>query len=143
MASHVSNKKTYSQLFKTPIPLNILTDFLFLCSVPDDNKKKIVFDLHAYKRAVYNQILQPFLDACKPFYFASKQKYLSPQPLTFVSVATIIRQICRFHRVSFSKHLVYDKSSYEMVYYISLDSLNSLNSLNSIDSEDSIDSNKQ
>ena len=120
------SKKKYSQLFKSPVPLVLLIDFLRSCTLrscttstlPTTSLFSFVFDLHAFKRSVFYQTLQPFLDACQPYYFKSKQKYLCPQPLTFVSVATVIRQICRLHQVSFCKHMVYDKSSYEMVYLI-------------------------
>ena len=104
-----------TQIFKTKVPTDIL--FSLLSDICDKNEKYFVFDKNAYKRGIYNDKISAFFDLCKPYYHVSKQKYLE-RKLTYNSFITIIRQICNFNKITYKSQLKYDKSNYDIIYYI-------------------------
>jgi len=104
-----------SQIFKTQIPLDIFYNFLEKISLKNDNK--YVINNNCYKRGIYNEVIQTFLENCKQYYYISKRKYIE-RKLTYSSFLTIIRQICNSHKITYTSQIKYDKSSYEIVYYI-------------------------
>ena len=59
------------------------------------------------------------MDSCKPFYHISKQKYLE-RKLTYNNFTTILRQICNFNKINYTSQIKYDKSTYDIIYYIYL-----------------------
>ena len=46
-----------------------------------------------------------------------RQKYLDKK-LTYNSFTTVLRQICNFNKVKYVSQIKYDKSTYDIVYYI-------------------------
>ena len=54
-----------------------------------------------------------------PYYHISKRKYLE-RKLTYNSFITVIRQICNFNKITYTSQLKYDKSTYDITYYIYL-----------------------
>ena len=44
-------------------------------------------------------------------------KYLDKK-LTYNSFTTILRQICNYNKITYTSQIKYDKSSYEITYYI-------------------------
>jgi len=104
-----------TQIFKTKIPSSIL--FSLLSDICDKNEKYFIFDKNAYKRGIYTDKIPTFLEACKPYYHLSKQKYIDKK-LTYNSIITIIRQICNNNEVRYASEIKYDKSKHSIVYYI-------------------------
>ena len=104
-----------SQIFKETIPNQILFDFL------EQNATKIlkgfIFNIESYKRASLNASLPVFLDTCRPFYHLSKRKYVD-RKMTYNAFTTILRQICKFKKITYTSQIKYDKSDYTIVYYI-------------------------
>jgi hypothetical protein len=45
-------------------------------------------------------------------------------PLTYNSFITVIRQICKYNKIQYKNEIKYDKSSYDIYYYIFLESIN-------------------
>ena len=107
-----------SQIFRKQFPKEKL--FLFLDSYADKKNKYYCFTKTSFKKAVYEKAVIPFCLSLKEYYFISKHKYLE-KAQTYRSFITIIRQICKHHHVSFTSKIKYDKSNYEIIYYIYFD----------------------
>lgn len=117
------------QIFKDDIPNNILYELLSeICTTKND--KYFVVDKIAFKKAQFNKILQPFLDSLDKYYHESKKFYLK-RKLNYTKFVTIIRQICKKNEIPFSNTIKYDKSTYNIIYYIYL--VNDNNSDNTSD----------
>lgn len=104
-----------SQIFRNIIPADRLFKFLELNCTKMTNH--FVYNVESYKRGVFNNSINEFLEECKPYYFASKQKYIE-RKLNYNNFTTIIRQICKSNGITYSSEIKYDKSSYTIVYYI-------------------------
>lgn len=107
-----------SQIFKSKYPIQGLFDFLELYS--DKKTKYYYFTKTKFKKGVFENAIRPYCDSLKEYYYLSKQKYLDKKQ-TYRSFVTIIRQICKYHHISFTSKIKYDKSNYEIVYYIYFD----------------------
>ena len=104
-----------SQIFKNNIPNNVF--FELMDSICLKNEKHFTFNFESFKKGIYKELIQTFIEYCKSFYHISKRKYLEKK-LTFNSFATIIRQICNNNKITYTSKIVYDKSSYKIDYYI-------------------------
>ena len=104
-----------NQTFKTQIDKNILFDFL--AKVCDKNDKYYIFNSSSYKRGELNGGNTSFLEQIKPFYHVAKLFYVE-RKLTYTGLCTIIRQICKFNKFTYTSKIVYDRSTYDIVYYI-------------------------
>jgi hypothetical protein len=104
-----------SQIFKQSVPNALLFGFLDNTSLKTE--KKYIFNKTSYKKALVNNIIENFLIECKPYYFTSKQKYLE-RKITYNTVTTILRQICNLNKITYTSQIKYDKSSYDIEYYI-------------------------
>ena len=104
-----------SQIFKTKIPSEML--FPLLDDIALKNDKCYIINNIAYKKGVFNEIIQKFIEQCEPFYHTSKRKYLE-RKLTYGSFITIIRQICNYNNIKYTSTIKYDKSKYDIYYYI-------------------------
>ena len=104
-----------SQLFKTHIPKQLLISLLEDISIKTD--KFYIVNNTAYKKGIYNQSICEFINNCRPYYFLSKRKYLD-RKLTYKSFMTILRQICNYNNITYTSKIKYDKSTYDIVYYI-------------------------
>tara|TARA_Y100000816_G_C26090834_1_gene576429 strand:+ start:1283 stop:1621 length:339 start_codon:yes stop_codon:yes gene_type:complete len=104
-----------SQIFRENLPKDILFDFL-----KENSSEKInyyFFTKTHFKAAQFQKLVAPFLEKIKPYYFSSKQKYVT-RKMNYKNFVTIVRQICKFHHIPFSSNIKYDKSTYEINYNI-------------------------
>ena len=104
-----------TQIFKNQIPNNIF--FALLDKICLKNEKHYTFNIESFKKGVYSEDIQNFLILCIPYYHISKRKYLEKK-LTHNSFVTILRQICNFNKITYTSQIKYDKSTYDIVYYI-------------------------
>jgi hypothetical protein len=104
-----------TQIFKKMIPTEKIFTLLDLLCIK--NNKHYVFDLNSFKKGIFTQDINVFLEECKPFYHISKKKYLEKK-ITYNSFTTVLRQICNFNKIIFTSQIKYDKSNYEIIYYI-------------------------
>lgn len=104
-----------NQLFKKDFPKNIFIEFLEKICIKND--KYLLFNNDAYKRGLFNNLLQEFIIGLKPYYHLSKQKYLE-RKITYNSFVTILRQICNYCNITYTSLIKYDKSTYNINYYI-------------------------
>ena len=105
----------FSQIFKKEYPKKDLVEFLDKYSEKKNNY--YYFTKTSFKKAVFDQSIAPFCNDLKEYYYLSKQKYLD-KIQNYRSFITIIRQICKYHQMGFTSKIKYDKSNYEIVYYI-------------------------
>jgi SNF2 family DNA or RNA helicase len=105
-----------TQIFKKNVPNEILFDILDEICVK--NEKYYVFNVDSFRKGVYKDLIPKFLETCKPYYHISKRKYLEKK-LTFNSFITVLRQICNFNNITYTSQIKYDKSNYNIIYYIS------------------------
>ena len=104
-----------SQIFKKAVPLKILYDLLEIYT-QHNSKYYLVNDVF-FKKLKFDDVLNNFLQAIKPYYFESKKFYVE-RNINYVRFTTIIRQICKFHGLHFSSKILYDRSKYSINYYI-------------------------
>jgi hypothetical protein len=103
------------QIFKKNVPNENL--FQLLDSICLKNEKHYILDVDSFKKGIFKEIIQQFLDNCKQYYHLSKRKYLEKK-LSYNSFVTVIRQICNFNKITYTSQIKYDKSTYSIVYYI-------------------------
>ena len=104
-----------SQNFKKKVPNHLLFDLLDEYSIKND--KYYIVDNVFYKKLQFNNVLPNFLELLKQYYHTSKQYYLT-RTQSYVKFLTVIRQICKFNNLSFTSNINYDKSKYNIIYYI-------------------------
>ena len=104
-----------TQIFKNKVPNNLLFDLLDIICVK--NEKHYTFNVDSFKKGLFKEDIQNFITSCIPYYYISKRKYLEKK-LTYNSFTTILRQICNFNKITYTSKIKYDKSTYDIVYYI-------------------------
>jgi hypothetical protein len=104
-----------TQIFKKGIPNENL--FNLLDQICLKNEKHYTFNIEAYKRGIFKEVIQNFLTDCSSYYHLSKKKYLE-RKTTYNNFTTILRQICNFNQIKYTSQIIYDKSTYGIVYYI-------------------------
>ena len=109
-----------SQIFKNPIPNQLLIKLLDDIAVKTE--KCYVINNNVYKKGMFNDKITNFINECKPYYHLSKRKYLD-RKLNYNSFITIIRQICNFNKITYTSQIKYDKSTYDIMYYIYFNSI--------------------
>jgi hypothetical protein len=108
-----------SQIFKKPVPNEILFDLLQKISANKDNNIDNYYLLNktCFKQMVYHNYLEDFRDTIKEYYHKSKLHYIE-RKLDYNKFITIIRQVCSYNKVSYTSKIVYNNSTYDIVYYI-------------------------
>jgi hypothetical protein len=109
-----------NQTFKKPFPNELLIELLDNISSKTD--KYYIINNDSYKKGIFTNKIIEFLEECKPYYHLSKQKYLE-RKLTYNTFTTILRQVCKFNKITYTSQIKYDKSNYTIVYYIYLNEL--------------------
>ena len=104
-----------SQIFKKDVPIEIIFDLLDKICIK--NEKYYFLNKVSYKKGEYLNILNPFNEVLLEYYHKSKHTYLT-RKLSYTNFLTIIRQICRFKSINYTSKINYNKSNYEIVYFI-------------------------
>lgn len=105
------------QIFKNNIPNE--TVFELLDAICLKNDKHYTLNIVSFKKGIFKETIPKFLEFCIPYYHISKRKYLE-RKLTYKSFTTVLRQICNANKITYTSQIKYDKSSYNIVYYIYL-----------------------
>ena len=108
-----------SQLFRKTVPSNFLIDFLKTNCIRDG--EFYVISKVAFRMACYHDRVRPFCENLVDYYHISKQYYVQRQ-LDYSKFTTILRQLCKVHQLAYTSRIVYNKSSYDILYYITLPS---------------------
>jgi len=106
-----------TQIFKKAIPNEAIFNLLQQICIKTD--KYYIFNLDAFKKGIFKELISKFIENYKEFYHISKRTYLE-DPVTYKSFITILRQICKFNNILYSSQIKYDKSTYTIIYYIYL-----------------------
>jgi len=104
-----------SQIFKNAIPNQLLINLLDDIAVKYE--KYYLVNNNSYKKGMFNEVIVTFINECKPYYYLSKRKYLE-RKMCYKSFITIVRQICNFNNITYTSQIKYDKSTYDIMYYI-------------------------
>jgi len=89
-----------------------------ICPVNNNNNNKCyVVNNDSFKKLRFLNLYSQLVDDLKPFYRKSKQFYLTREP-KYTGFLTILRHICKSNMVSYTSKLLYDKSKYDITYYI-------------------------
>jgi len=106
------------QIFKNKVPNESL--FMLLDSITQKTDKYYLINNDVFKRGIYNQKIPAFFEEIKSYYHVSKQKYVEKK-LTYNSFVTVLRQICNHANIKYTSQIKYDKSNYDIYYYIYFD----------------------
>jgi hypothetical protein len=106
---------TVSQIFKEQVPSAEL--FALLEKICQKTEHQYQFDTESYKSGMFSGELPAFVKMCEPFYHNAKRVYLT-RTLTYKSFTTILRQICKCNGIPLHSKIKYDKSQYEIVYFV-------------------------
>lgn len=104
-----------TQIFKNKIPNEIF--FNLLQNICIKSEKYYLLNNAAFKKGFLNDVYSSFYESCKPYYHISKQKYLEKKD-TYKKLTTVLRQICNYNKITYTSQIKYEKSSYDIVYYI-------------------------
>ena len=104
-----------SQIFKSEVPKDVL--FNFLDNICIKNEKTYIINTTAYKKGIFNDSIVQFFTTINQYYHNSKKKYLEKK-ITYNSFITVIRQICNNNNIKYTSQVKYDKSVYDIIYYI-------------------------
>lgn len=106
-----------NQIFKKDISNDALFNLLEEICYKHQNSY-YVYNSNSYKKGIYNDLITNFIEFCKPYYHNSKRyKYLEKK-LSQNSFSTVIRQICNNNKIKYLSQIKYDKSSYDIIYFI-------------------------
>ena len=106
-----------TQIFKKAIPDCLLFNLLDIICLK--NEKHYLLNSDSFKKGIFTNTIQDFLESCKPYYHNSKKLYLE-RKLTYNTFVTIIRQICNFNKLTYTSQIKYSKSNYDIIYIIYL-----------------------
>lgn len=112
-----------SQLFKSIVPIEPLYELLDKICI-DDDKRFYILSKTSYKSGKFKNLIEPFCMKYIDYYHESKKKYVE-RKMDYNRFITIVRQICSSNNVFYEYKIVYNKSSYEIVYYITKKTSNS------------------
>jgi hypothetical protein len=104
-----------SQIFKNNIPNEMF--FELLDSICVKYEKFYILNNDSFKKGIFKNSIHHFLEKCTPYYHLSKRKYIYKK-ITYNSFITVIRQICNCNKILYTSQIKYDKSSYNIIYYI-------------------------
>ena len=105
-----------SQIIKPTFPSILLYSFLQQNATETDTL--FIFNNAAYKKSKYNKSIDTFLEECKQYYYVSKYKYLLDANIKCARFLTVIRQICKFLKITYTTEVKYIKSGYDIIYHI-------------------------
>lgn len=104
-----------NQIFKKHLPKENL--FVLLNKICMKNEKHFVLNNDSFKKGIFNEEINKFFEECKEYYHTSKKKYLE-RKITYNSFITVIRQICKLNKITYTSQIKYDKSQYDIIYII-------------------------
>ena len=103
------------QLFKIPIPNELLINVFNDIAIK--TKNCFVIDENGFKKGMYNNNIPKFMEDCKHYYHVSKRHYLEKK-ITYSSFITVVRQICKYNKITYTHQITYSNSTYNIIYYI-------------------------
>jgi hypothetical protein len=96
--------------------VDIFDDYIKV-NLPMENNYYIL-NYISYKKLVYKEKIDCFLEELKKYYFFNKQYYVTRRPNTYKNFTTVVRQICNRNGVVFETSSKYDNGKYCPEYRI-------------------------
>lgn len=103
------------QLFRKQVPIELLMSLLDKICLKTD--KYYLVDANAFKVLLYNNYQEEFCKTMLEYYHSSKAYYVNRE-FTYKSFATVIRQICKSNDVMYGSKMKYEKSLYNIDYFV-------------------------
>ena len=103
-----------SQIFKKNIPIQILIELFDKISKKQEDY--YIISKSSFQQVKYHNLLEPFCESLKEYYYPSKLFYIM-RKLDYAKFITILRQIYKYHHMKFTSKIVYNKSTYDILYY--------------------------
>lgn len=104
-----------SQIFKSKPDISYLKNLLENISEQDNDK--YIINNASFKKGVMFNYIEEFCELIKENYYDSKKFYIE-RKMTYKYFLTIIRQICKINDINYQTETKYNKSTYEIVYFI-------------------------
>jgi hypothetical protein len=104
-----------NQLFKSFIEPTIIWEFFK--ENCEEQMDYYIYSKTLYKKSVFKNAVTPFIQRMEPYYHESKKHYAT-RKMDYAKFITIIRQICNSLDIGYTTQLIYNNSTYEIVYYI-------------------------
>lgn len=107
-----------SQIFKKKISDDVIEDFFKMYLGKEDDN--YIFNKYIFKKMVLDERVEEFCNFLCPYYHKSKINIYIEREHTYKTIATILRQLCKFNNINFYSKIKYLNSGYENNYYIQL-----------------------
>jgi hypothetical protein len=104
------------QVYRTIPPIEPLQDLLVTYGEKTD--KFVLIRPSTFNRIRYHEKLFPYLHSLEPHFHMSKLTYCTRRPFAYKNFMTLVRQICKLHRIPVVPSIRYDHSNYEMQYSV-------------------------
>lgn len=104
-----------TQIFKKIYPKDDLIKFIEKFAY--NNSKYYIINKSYYKRAIFLDIIDEFIDIITPYYHISKRKYIE-NVNNYTKFITIIRHLCKSNDINYVSKILYNKGTYDINYYI-------------------------
>jgi hypothetical protein len=105
-----------SQQFRKPVPISLLRQYLEQSAIRYGDDYEL--NERLYMRDQKNGHNSQFLESLRPYYYPSKQRvYLDRDP-SYNAFITVVRQLCKYHRLPYRYAIVYEQSKYSIHHYI-------------------------
>jgi len=103
-----------NQIFKTIVTPDIL--WTFLKDNGEAENDYYIFNKVLYKKAVFRETISPFIKGLIEHYHESKKHYIN-RKMDYNKFITVLRQLCNSNDIAYKTNMVYNSSTYEIVYY--------------------------
>ena len=104
-----------NQIFKDKMSCDVLYDLLDQICLRKD--KYYFMDETAYRKMLFHNLHEPFLNYLRPYYHVSKTFYLDRE-FTYNSFTNIVRQVCKHLEIVFESEIKYCHSKYYINFFI-------------------------
>ena len=104
-----------SQIFRKRFNKQDFIDLIIKYS--EKRKNQYIFSNISYKKAVFNNDIEPFIYDLKDYYYKSKKFYIERE-MNYKFFLTVLRQVCKYHSIPFIHSIKYSNSTYEIQYSI-------------------------
>ena len=104
-----------NQIFKSNPDNKFLFDLLQKICIK--NEKYYLIDKIAFKKGLLSNDIKNFFTSLLSYYYTSKLYYVN-RDINYNSFLTVVRQICKANEIRYISKIKYDKSKYEIIYYL-------------------------
>ena len=104
-----------NQIFKSNPDNKFLFDLLQKICIK--NEKYYLIDKISFRKGLLSDDIKTFFTSLVSHYHASKLYYIN-RDITYNSFLTVVRHVCKANEFRFISKIKYDKSKYEIIYYL-------------------------